>query len=552
MLTTLSVTHFTIVDELLLDFGSGMSVFTGETGAGKSITLDALSLALGARGDKTVVRTGCEQCDVSAVFHIDNNPLVLSWLAEQACETENELTLRRVITRAGRSKSFINGVLFPLQKTRELGELLINIHGQHQQYYLLNHDNHRNQLDAFAMCENVVNDVGKNYANYQDIEKTIQSLRQSKDKESRVELLHYQVRELNDLSVTENEVETLSAEYKLLTQQKQFIESTESIVQRLENEDGNSLTQQIHGVLQLSLDMAHPGLNCFNELMNNAHIHCQEAYAEISDFQRQLEQNPVRLEVLEKRLETIFNIARKHHVKPEELFELTNTLTEELRELLESDTRVEMLTVALKEADEKTRKISEILHKKRKKEASQLSKKITETIRTLGMPNGEVEVRVEKQDKLSPHGLDRVEYYVCLNKGIEARPLSKIASGGELSRISLAIQVLTAEKKAYPTLIFDEVDTGIGGVQAAKVGQLLRRLGDHTQVLCVTHQAQVASNANCHYLVVKETKKKQTYLKMNILKQEEKVNELARMLSGVEVTKQTVAHAKELLEQAIG
>jgi DNA repair protein RecN (Recombination protein N) len=550
MLTTLTVKHFTIVDELMLDFGPGMSVFTGETGAGKSITLDALSLALGAKTDKTVVRTGCQQCDITAVFEVKNNPAVHDWLTAQAIEVDDEVTLRRVINQIGRAKSLINGIPFPLQKVRELGECLINIHGQHQQYHLLHHDNHREQLDAFAMTEKLVGDIAKEYANYQTIQKELHSLSHREDNESRVALLKYQVEELDELNVGEDEFETLNAEYKLLSQQQQFIENTGAMIQRFEGEEPHALLPTIHGILQLAKEIEHPGLKTLTELMNNALIQSEEALAEAYAFQKEVEQNPNRLSELEKRLEVLFNVARKHHVKPAALSLLTQQLHEQLSTFTDSEERIEALSVLKNSSEEKIRKLSDKLHVKRKKEALVLSKQITKTIQSLGMPNGEVDVRVEPQDKISPSGMDKVEYYVCLNKGIAPRPLSKIASGGELSRISLAIQVLTAEKKAYPTLIFDEVDTGIGGAQAAKVGQLLKRLGNHTQVLCVTHQAQVASNGNSHYLVAKKTQKQQTYLSVTHLEGESKINELARMISGVKVTKQTVEHAKELLAQS--
>lgn len=551
MLTTLTVKHYTIVDELMLDFGEGMSVFTGETGAGKSITLDALGLALGAKTDSSIVRVGCTQCDITAVFDITTNPDVTQWLSEQDLGSDDALTLRRVINQNGRSKCLINGIPYPLQKVRELGERLVNIHGQHQQYHLLNEDHHRAQLDAFAMTDSLLKEIRLAYQQYQYIQKQLHLLLKSEDKESRLALIRYQVKELDELALIENEFEVLSAEYKLLSQQKQFIESTHTILQSFESEDTGGILSRAHQVMQMVNDIEHPGLSAFSDLMNNALIHLEEAHSEILSFQSQLEQDPERLQLLEKRLALLFDVARKHQVKPNDLQALQKRLHDELRQLTESDAQIESLQAEQKEIEASLRVLSKALHEKRQQEARVLSKKITKTIQSLGMPNADVDVRVESIDKLSSHGMDKVEYYVCLNKGSTPSPLSKIASGGELSRISLAIQVLTAEKKAYPTLIFDEVDTGIGGAQAAKVGQLLKRLGNHTQVLCVTHQAQVAANANWHYQVAKQTKKQQTFLSVNLLEKEDKVSELARMLSGVKMTKQTLDHARNLLEESL-
>lgn len=551
MLTTLTVKHYTIVDELMLDFGEGMSVFTGETGAGKSITLDALGLTLGAKTDSSVVRTGCSQCDITAVFDITTNPDVKCWLNEQDLASEDPLTLRRVINQNGRSKSLINGIPYPLQKVRELGERLVNIHGQHQQYHLLNEEHHRAQLDAFSMTEALLKDIRLTYTKYQQIQKRLQQLQKTGEKDSRLALLRYQVKELDELDLSENEFEILSAEYKLLSQQKQFIEGTYDILQYFDSDENAGLLSHSDQVMQLINDIEHPGLKSFSELMNNAQIHLQEAHADLLSFQSQLEQDPERLQVLEKRLAILFDVARKHQVKPNELQAFQTRLQAELTQLTDSDVQIDALVSEQHLIEEKLRAFSKKLHNKRQKEAKVLSKQITQTIQSLGMPNAEMDVRVESIEKFSPHGMDKVEYYVCLNKGIVPRPLSKIASGGELSRISLAIQVLTAEKKSYPTLIFDEVDTGIGGAQAAKVGLLLRRLGDHTQVLCVTHQAQVAANANWHYQVAKETKKQKTFLNVDLLEKEDKVSELARMISGVKMTKQTIEHARNLLEESL-
>ncbi len=553
MLTNLTIKQFTIVESLTLDFDEGMSAFTGETGAGKSIIIDALNLALGQRADTSVIRQGADKCDICAVFAIDSNPDAIAWLAEQEVEWDSDIIVRRVINTNGRSKNFINGSVYPLAKVKEFGELLLNIHGQNQQYHLLKHENHLIQLDAFAINDKLVAQVSEQYQCLRAKEKELKSLTQSEDFRHKVELLNYQVDELNALSLQANELDDINSEHKKLSQASEFIDKTQTILNLLnESETDTTTISSLNQVKSLTEDMldTHTDLKSIDELLNQALINCEEAYSELSHFHQQLEQNPERLNELESRLALIFDLARKHQIKPEALYQHHQQLIETLNQYNNNEERIKELEVEIEKEKESYLKLAEKLHKNRVKEAKNLSQQITEMINKLGMPNGQVDIDIQKLEKLSSKGIDRVEYMVTLNKGSSQQPLAKIASGGELSRISLAIQVLTAEKKAYPTLIFDEVDTGIGGQTAAKVGQLLRRLGNHTQVFCVTHQAQVASNANHHFLVEKKDKNKKTISEVKALSDKEKVNELARMLSGVTMTKQTLAHAKELLAQA--
>jgi DNA repair protein RecN (Recombination protein N) len=321
---------------------------------------------------------------------------------------------------------------------------------------------------------------------------------------------------------------------------------------RLSGETDTNIIAGLHQVKQHgeTLAQSYPELKGFNEMMQSAVINCEEALNEFDHFQSQLDVNPERLQQVEHRLERIFDIARKHHVKAQQLHLHHQELTCKLKTLQNASKEAVKLEALRQQAFKDYEKLCAKLRQKRHKEASVLASQITKTIKALGMPNGLVEIQIEAIQQPYAHGMDKIEYYVRPNQGFEPQPLSKIASGGELSRISLAIQVLTAEKKSYPTLIFDEVDTGIGGVTAAAVGQLLQRLGNHTQVFCVTHQAQVASNALHHFMVEKTTKNKQTYSDICKLNDKDRIDELARMLSGLKVTKQTKAHAKELLSQA--
>lgn len=552
MLTTLSIKHFTIVSELTIDFEQGMTAFTGETGAGKSIMLDALSLILGQRADISVIRDGETSCELSAAFSVKNNPDALVWLKAHEVSTD-ELILRRILHRNGRSKAFINGVLYPLQKVRELGDLLLHIHGQNEQYHLLKHEVHRAQLDAFALNEALLLKTKQAFDELKVLDQQISQIESSSSADSAKALLSYQLQELDELALNEGEVENLNAEHKMLSSASSLLDDSHYILQILEADNGQGVLNQITKLQQLSSEfkVQHTRLDSFQELLNSAQIQLEEASSEMTAFQQQLELDPSRLQQVEARIEQIFNLARKHQVKPEELMAHHQVLQSQFNAMTNSEHELEALKQQRQQCLEAYLIHAESLRKKRSKEATVLAAQITTLIKSLGMPNGAVQISLTPLTEPTAYGMDRIEYIVSLNPGSSPKPLAKIASGGELSRLSLAIQVLTAEKKAYPTLMFDEVDSGIGGAIAAQVGVLLRRLANHTQVFCVTHQAQVASNANWHIKVVKQSSKQQTQSKLWLLDGEHKISELARMMSGVEVTEQTLAHARELLAQAI-
>lgn len=551
MLTSLSIKNFTIVSDLNLDFEAGMTAFTGETGAGKSIMIDALSLLLGARAEVSMIRDGCELCELSAAFEVANNPEVLAWLALHELDTENEIIIRRCLYSSGRSKSFINGSLYPLQKVRELGDLLLHIHGQNQQYHLLKHEVHRSQLDAFAMNDKRLAKVRTSYLAVKELEKQIAVLEADIGNEDQKALLDYQLQELNELALFDGEIEQLNQEHKLLSNATGLLASSQQILLKLHSDEGRDVLSLLQQTLQQLDEMLteDDGLEEIRELLNGAYIQAEEATSSMASYQEQIELNPERLHLVEQRIATIFDLARKHKVKAEMLYEHYCLLQKQRQNYDEHETQLAKLKQALLQQNQLYLAEATKLSQSRAKESKALAQQITALIHSLGMPNGEVFIELSALDKPTITGLDKVEYQVCLNPGSTAKPLAKIASGGELSRISLAIQVLTAAKKAYPTLMFDEVDTGIGGATAAKVGQLLRKLGDHTQVFCVTHQAQVASNANWHMKVIKKAQKNATHSEVCLLTEQEKVAELARMISGMEMTEQTMAHARALLEQ---
>jgi len=553
MLTTLCIKEFAIVHHLELDFAQGMTAFTGETGAGKSIMIDALMLALGGRGDTSVIRPGEEKCDITAGFYIhpDSEPMI--WLHEHdlSCD-DGQVYLRRVIYQEGRSKSYINGQPFPLQKLKELSEKLVHIHGQHQQQTLMHHATHRQHLDQYAAHSHLMQEVATAYKNCQKIQQEINELRNREQQTDRIALLQFQIEELNSLNLQENEVDVLHQEHQLLHHAKDYLESSHQIHQLLNSEEGpdicSGLNQIMHLLAQLPQD--HPRIKNTAELINGALIQCEEAFSEMQQFAEQVHLDPERLHHIETRMSAIHQLARKYHVDSNQLIHHAHDLKEELATLIHGETRLHHLQQEYDKALAVYATAAAALRASRLNSATKLGEDITQRIQKLGMPKGQITVHLTPLDKMQAHGQDKVEYYVCTNPGMQPDSMSKIASGGELSRISLAIEMITAQRGLTPTLLFDEVDVGIGGATAALVGQMLRQLGERLQVFCVTHQPQVAASAHHHFKVTKHSDAQQTYTQIEALNSDEKINEIARMLGGLTITEQTRSHARELLNQS--
>lgn len=553
MLIGLSIENFAIVKHLELDFFSGMNVFTGETGAGKSIMIDALMLALGGRADASVVRIGESKCDISASFQIDPDSPPARWLAQHDVTIEDHVViLRRIISAEGRSKSTVNGQPFPIQKMKEISEMLVHIHGQHQQQTLMQHPNHRIQLDRYASHEAQLSMVKSLYKTCIEIQKEIDDLSLQHQQVDRLELLEFQIKELQALDLQAGELERLDSEHQLLHHARDYLDTAQQIMLILEGEDNFNVTHGLHQVLQLlqALPQELQEIKTLTELLNSALIQAEEASSEIQSFSDQVQLDPERLQEVEARMSAIHQVARKYKLEPSALIDHANHLEQELEFLKSRDIRLAELKKAYEKSLLAYEQAAMTLRESRKTAAAKLASDITAHIQQLGMPKGYVELAFSPLDKIQAHGMDKVEYKVCTNPGTTPDSLNKIASGGELSRISLAIELITAEKGATPTLMFDEVDVGIGGAVAALVGQLLRKLGQRLQVFCVTHQAQVASCANHHFLVSKESDKTQTFSKIDLLDKEEKVSEIARMLGGLTITAQTKTHARELIEQS--
>ena len=553
MLTSLHITNFAIVKSLELDFRQGMTAFTGETGAGKSIMIDALMLAMGGRGDASVVRMGEEKCVISATFRIQQPSEPHSWLNDNDIDTEEgEVQLRRVILSEGRSKSYINGHLLPLQKVREFCEYLVHIHGQHQHQTLLQHSTHRQQLDQFAGHSNLLAEMKRCYQLWQQTQREIDALSAQQQDENRIQLLQFQLEELEKLQPQADELETLDREHQLLHHAKEYLQHADAVNTLLSNEEEINLQQGLHQALHhlQSLPQNHPRIQSALELLNNALIQCEEASDEIARFAEEVQLDPERLHCVEQRLSALHNTARKYHIDPAELPEHHHYLQTQLNALQQRDETLAALKEQLLIQEAECYKAAEALRSARRIQADKLSKAISSIIQELGMPKGYVEVELTPLEAFHSHGMDRVEYKVCTNPGMRPDTLGKIASGGELSRISLAIQMITAQQGATPTLLFDEVDVGIGGATAALVGKLLRQLGGRLQVFCVTHQPQVAACAHQQLRVEKHSEQDQTFSRIIPLTEAQRTEEIARMLGGLTISEQTRSSAREMLAQS--
>lgn len=552
MLTTLRIENFAIVSQLELDFAQGMTAFTGETGAGKSIMIDALMLALGERADASVIRNGADKCDISACFDIrpiDFESPPTRWLAEHDVSHDGEIVLRRIIYAEGRSKSSINGQPFPLQKIKELSEMLVDIHGQHQHQTLLQHPTHRQQLDQYANHGDLLEDVRRLYAECQRIKNELAHLTDQASAKEEASLLQQQINELKALRVKEGEMQELNQEHQLLHHAREYLEHTQQMIELLNADEQPSIRRGLSYILQLlsAFPDEQASIKNINELINNALIQCDEALDEINKFSGQIVLDPERLQAVEERISQLHQTARKYHVDTHQLPAHLIYLEQALHRLQDAESVQYQLQQQYDESIKAYEKAALALRTSRQKFAKKLAEEITLHIRELGMPKGFITIEISPLEKMQAHGLDKVEYQVCTNPGMPVDSLAKVASGGELSRIGLAIHIITAQRGATPTLLFDEVDVGIGGATAALVGHLLRNLGERLQVFCVTHQPQVAACAHHHFMVEKACKNNQTFSRVIPLEAADKVNEIARMLGGLTITEQSRSHARELL-----
>ncbi len=555
MLTHIHIKNFVIVSELELEFHNHLNVLTGETGAGKSIWVDALGLALGNRSDGQVIREGETRCEIAASFDLCNNPAALQWLQQHelnnASDNEAECIIRRVFNQDRSSRSFINGSPCPQSLVSELANLLESRHSQHQHQALLNRDSQQRQVDQYAKSGPILDIIFTLHTQWKNQQRELDTLlAQVENKDNELNLLQYQSKELAALELQEGEWQNLHKEHQRLHNAKSLITELNQAIELAGENEQNSAAQLLQAAIS-HIDIIYneePQLQSAMSLLKSAAIHLEEANNELTHYRSHLDLSPDRLKHIEERLSAIHELARKHHVNPEDLHAVQKSLAQKIARLEACDTTIDQLRQSINKIEKTYLTHAKKLTALRQKAATIFDKQITEHMQLLGIEGGKFRLHFEHTDgMISPLGNERVNYVVSTNPGQAVQPIGKVVSGGELSRISLAIQVLTAGQAQTPTLIFDEVDTGIGGKTAEVVGKLLRTLSATTQILCITHLPQVAAQGQHHYKAHKFNNKKVTTTTIVELNKDERIEEIARMLAGSTITQQAKAHAKELL-----
>ena len=555
MLTQLTINNFAIVRQLEIELAKGMSVITGETGAGKSIAIDALGLCLGQRIETSMVREGQERAEICASFSIEPTNPAYQWLQEQELldpDNPSDCILRRVINADGRSKAFINSTPVSASQLKEIGQYLIHINGQHASQLLLKNDYQLQLVDTFAHHHDLLAQMREDYRAWKNLQTQVKTFQQKvTENEAKKQLLQYQVEELDEFALRPNEYLELEEDQRRLSNSEQLTQLSQSALQLLSENETVSIDSMLYRATQYidELSELDPRYASVQTMLNDALIQVQEATSEVQHLASHIEQDPMLLQEIEQRLGQALQLARKHNVKPEELVEWHQKLKAELTALLDFSESEERLILEEKAAFEKMQHTAKQLHESRCQAAEKLAQQVTHSIKGLAMENAEFFIEVNSDlTKVASNGADNIVFTLRSNLGQQAQPLAKVASGGELSRISLAIQVLTSDQSAIPTLIFDEVDVGISGKTASVVGKLLRQLGDKCQVLCVTHLPQVACHGHHQFNVEKFTVDDKTETKMTALSQEERVPALARLLGGSEITELALANAQEMLD----
>lgn len=552
MLLQLTIQNFAIVRALDIDWHSGMTTITGETGAGKSIAIDALGLCLGDRATTNVVRPNTSKADLTATFDVKHNPLAAKWLKAQELDFDNECILRRVISAEGRSKAYINGSQVPLTQLKELGQKLVNIHGQHDHQLIVKTNEQRRLLDEYANHHHLMDDVKHYYHQWRKQVQELEILQENKlQRDAKKQLLQYQVNELDEFSIQPDEFESIETEYKRQSHAQHILSETLVAVQSLaDNEQFNVLEQ---------LQRSHDSISALAEydsqlgdiasLLNSSLIQLEEASNDLKHYHDKLELDPEAFSHIEERYSVAVQLAKKHQVAPEKLFDFHASLAQELTNISDDESRLDNLAEQIELTRQTYIEACKQLSKSRVKAGKELSKLISKSMQELNMPHGQFEVDICSDDTVTPsaNGLDAVCFMVSINPGQTAEAMHKVASGGELSRISLAIQVILANKVISPTLIFDEVDVGISGPTAAKVGAKLQALAKSTQVICVTHLPQVACKGHQQLFVAKLTDGAHTETNVTELSEKARVQEIARLLAGDKVTENSLANAQELL-----
>ena len=555
MLQTISLRDFVIVDQLELDFSSGFTVLTGETGAGKSILLDALGLVLGERADSSQIREGSNRSEISALFRIESE-LVKSftqWLDDQGFPLEDDgqsLLLKRTIESNGRSRAFINGSVATLAQLREAGDQLVDIHGQHAHQLLLKGGAQRELLDRHAGLLPLASEVAQAFKTLADFRRRLLNAENAgQDIERERERLQWQLEELSELSPQEGEWASIQSEQALLANGAKIIGGCQEAIEILSESD-NAIESTLTKVCSNMGALAEhdPNLRDINQALESAGIQLDEAIHSLNRYLQKIDLDPARLAQVEERMQALHSAARKYRTDADALPALLEDTAERLDALTASQ-NIEALREQVKQEEVAYQKLAKQLSQKRSIAAAELGKLITDAMQDLSMAGGKLEIALTPLNEGGSHGLEQVEFLVAGHAGSTPRSLAKVASGGELARISLAISVITSKASFTPTLIFDEVDAGIGGAVAETVGKLLHQLGLSHQILCVTHLPQVAAQGNHHLKVSKSQSSEKTISNVQALGRTERVEEVARMLGGATITDTTRRHARELLEQ---
>jgi len=555
MLMNLQVRDFAIVDKIDIEFEPGMTVLTGETGAGKSILVDALGLVLGERGNSQLVRDGAKRAEFAAEFDVAALPAVVAWLEEQALDLDDDCLLRRVINADGRSRAFVNGNSVPLSQLKAIGELQLDIHGQHFHQSLARREIQRDLLDHFGGLLDTRAQVATQFIEWKSLSDRLEELTSAEaDRASRLDLLSFQLQELDTLALESGEIEALNGERQKLQNSGRLVEGASSALSSLFDSDAGNANSLVAEALRVIEPLAEidPALEPVLEMLQGASIQVTEAADSLRRYGDGLDMDPARRDWVEERLDAIQTISRKQRISADELPELADKLRTEHDELSHAEERGRELEEQAAAAHSRFIEQAQSLSEARNQAAAGFEAAVTEAMQGLGMPGGVFQVALTTldDDAAKPWGLDNIQFLISANPGQSPQSLAKIASGGELSRMSLAIQVIASDGSAIPTMVFDEVDSGVGGGVAEMVGRRLQELGADRQVLCVTHLPQVASLADQHFRISKVTDGKSTRTGVQGLEKEERIQELARMLGGVEITRKTLAHAAEMLAGA--
>ena len=550
MLEQLSIKNLVVVEDLSAEFQDGMTVITGETGAGKSIIVQALNLVSGGRSDATLVRHGKDKAEIVAMFQLGNNSNLLSFLENCDLEDGEECILRRVIGSDGRSRAYVNGSSVSLSKLREVGTKLIDMHGQNEHQLLLKNNQHRILLDDFAESQGLCEEINNIVHDYLKVKNKIVQLQNTNEQSlAQKELLTYQLNELVESKLEQDELDSIEKNFKISNNASVLIEKIADILESLEHESGaNELLIRAESITSKASELD-SDLESVSSILSSAQVQVQEGIYDLRDYLGKVSDGKVNIAELEKRISHLHSLGRKHNCQIPELLKVQNNIQSALAELDSSSDKIEELTNKLRQLELNYKKESTVLTKHRQQSSKTLSKKVTDVMQDLGMPGSEVLFSLNATDEpIRLNGQEEVVINVKTNIGQDLKPLNKVASGGELSRVSLALSVVTSKSELAPSIVFDEVDVGISGSVAEVVGRLLKKLSSRYQVLCVTHLAQVAAQGHEHMKVIKSQRKNATYTQMTSLNKEQRTDEVARILGGIKVSDKARLAAEEMIK----